>query len=123
MKIAVPTKDGCVDNHFGHCDHYTIYNIEDKQILDSVTHPSPKGCGCKSGIAAELRTMGVEVMLSGSMGEGAFQKLSSEGIKVIRGCSGDVNAVVKGYLTGFILDSGVGCSAHEGHHECAHHSH
>ena len=123
MKIAVPTKDSCVDNHFGHCDHYTIYNIKDKQILDSVTHPSPKGCGCKSGIAAELRAMGVEVMLAGSMGEGAFQKLSSEGIKVIRGCSGDVNAVVKGYLTGFILDSGVGCSDHEGYHECAHHSH
>lgn len=117
MKIAVPTKDGCVDNHFGHCDHYTIYNIDNKLILDVVEHPSPQGCGCKSGIAAELRQMGVEVMLAGSMGEGAFQKLSAEGIKVIRGCSGDVNAVVKGYLTGFILDSGVGCD----HHECGHH--
>ena len=33
MKRAVPTREGRVDNHFGHCDHYTIYNIEDKQII------------------------------------------------------------------------------------------
>ena len=24
MKIAVPTKDGCVDDHFGHCILYEI---------------------------------------------------------------------------------------------------
>ena len=123
MKIAVPTKGGMVDNHFGHCEYYTIFTVNDGEVKMKEIFPSPQGCGCKSGIAAELRAMGVEVMLAGSMGEGAFQKLSSEGIKVIRGCSGDVNAVVKGYLTGFILDSGVGCGAHEGHHECAHHSH
>ena len=33
MKIAAPTREGHVDNHFGHCDHYTIYTIEDKQII------------------------------------------------------------------------------------------
>lgn len=33
MKIAVPTREGRVDNHFGYCDHYTIYNIEDKHII------------------------------------------------------------------------------------------
>ena len=29
MKIAVPTRDERVDDHFGHCDHYTIFTIED----------------------------------------------------------------------------------------------
>ena len=32
MKIAVPTRDGVVDNHFGHCDHYTIFTVEEGVI-------------------------------------------------------------------------------------------
>ena len=42
MKIAVPTRDGHVDDHFGHCDHYTIYTIENKQILSRENLPSPQ---------------------------------------------------------------------------------
>ena len=115
MKIAVPTKDGCVDNHFGHCDHYTIYTIDNKQIVEVVEHPSPQGCGCKSNIASVLQQMGVSVMLAGSMGEGAKNKLESHSIRVIRGCSGVVANVVEGFLKGFVFDSGVGCIAHECH--------
>ena len=121
MKIAVPTRDGCVDNHFGHCDHYTIFTIEEHRVVAREELPSPQGCGCKSGIAKDLQEMGVEVMLAGSMGDGALNKLSAHGIRVIRGCKGDIEAVVNGFLCGFVLDSGVGCSAHEEGHQCAHH--
>lgn len=119
-KIALPTRDGHIDDHFGHCDHYTIYTIENKQIISTETLASPQGCGCKSGIAADLEQMGVEVMLAGNMGEGALRKLQSHNIKVIRGCKGDIEAVIRGYLAGFILDSGVGCAGHSADHECAH---
>ena len=122
MKIAVPTREGRVDNHFGHCDHYTIFTIEGKQVISREVLASPQGCGCKSGIAADLEKMGVEVMLAGNMGEGALNKLSAHNIRVIRGCRGDIEAVVSGFLAGFILDSGVGCSAHAEGHECAHHA-
>ena len=29
MKIAVPTRDGRVDDHFGHCSYYTIFDVID----------------------------------------------------------------------------------------------
>ena len=122
MKLAVPTREGWVDDHFGHCDHYTIFTIEDKQVISREVLASPQGCGCKSGIAADLEKMGVEVMLAGNMGDGALNKLSAHNIRVIRGCRGDIEAVVSGFLAGFILDSGVGCSAHAEGHECAHHA-
>lgn len=49
MKIAIPTKENVVDNHFGHCEYYTILTVgQDNQILSSETIPSPQGCGCKS---------------------------------------------------------------------------
>ena len=53
-KIAVPTRDEHIDDHFGHCDHYTIYTVSENRIVSKQTLPSPQGCGCKSGIAAEL---------------------------------------------------------------------
>ena len=119
MKIAVPTREGVVDNHFGHCDHYTIFTIEDNKIVEQTNMPSPQGCGCKSGIAADLQQIGVEVMLAGSMGAGALNKLSQHGIKVVRGCSGDVLQLVESYLVGAVSDSGEAC----GHHDCGSHSH
>ena len=121
MKIAVPTRDGHIDDHFGHCAYYTIFEIEDGKIISTSRLDSPEGCGCKSGIAADMEAMGIEVMLAGNMGEGAKNKLESCGIKVVRGCKGDIEAVVTGYLAGFILDSGLGCAGHSGEHQCPGH--
>lgn len=119
MKIAVPTRDGRIDDHFGHCAYYTIYTVEGKQIQSKETLPSPEGCGCKSNIAYDLQAMGVTVMLAGNMGNGALNKLQGCGITVVRGCSGTVDEVLNAYLYGFIVDSGVACNAH-GEHECGH---
>ena len=122
MKIAIPTRDKVVDNHFGHCEYYTILTVgQDNQILSSEMIPSPQGCGCKSNIAGVLENMGVSVMLAGNMGQGALNVLTAHHIKVIRGCAGDVLEVAAAYLNGQITDSGVGCAAHDSHHECHHH--
>ncbi len=120
-KIAVPTRDGRIDDHFGHCDHYTIYTIENNNITTREDLPSPQGCGCKSGIAADLEQMGVTVMLAGNMGPGALNKLQSHGIRVYRGCQGDIETVVSRYLAGEISDSGIGCAGHGSDHQCSGH--
>ena len=117
MKIAVPTRDGVVDNHFGHCDHYTIFTVNDGVVKMKEILPSPQGCGCKSGIALVLRQKGVQVMLAGNIGEGAKNVLESNEIKVIRGCSGDIDKLVMDYLAGNVVDNGELCS----HHECGNH--
>ena len=113
-KVAIPTRDGHVDDHFGHCHHYTIYTIEDKSLLSVEELPAPEGCGCKSGIASVLAQMGVSVMLAGNMGQGAKNILEKNGITVLRGCSGQVETLIKSYVLGFVFDSGEGCD----HHEC-----
>jgi predicted Fe-Mo cluster-binding NifX family protein len=118
MKIAVPTRDNHIDDHFGHCAYYTIYTVENGKIVDKTTMPSPEGCGCKSNVAYQLQEMGVKLMLAGNMGEGAKNKLGSCQIEVIRGCSGPIENVIGDYLNGKITDSGVGCASHEGHHQC-----
>ncbi|MBD7911578.1 NifB/NifX family molybdenum-iron cluster-binding protein [Clostridium cibarium] len=118
MKIALPSRNNNIDDHFGHCEYFTVFtvNTETKEITASETVQSPSGCGCKSNIASTLSNMGVKVMLAGNMGEGAVRVLNNSGIEVLRGCSGDVKAVALKWLEGSIKDSGDFCHAHE--HGC-----
>ena len=96
MKVAIPTRNNVVDDHFGHCEYYTIFTIsEDKLIVCTEIQASPEGCGCKSNIASVLEEKGVELMLAGNMGE----------------------AVVNAWLQGALTDSGEACQ----HHDCPDH--
>ena len=56
-------------------------------------------------------------MLAGNMGMGAFNKLTSHGISVVRGCHGNIEDVLKAYLNGSITDSAESCD----HHDCGNH--
>ena len=126
MKIAVPTRGNIVDDHFGHCETFTLFTIDEKlNITKSEIQPSPHGCGCRSNIAGLLQDQGVSVMLTGNMGQGAFRMLHQHGIEVYRGCSGNVYEVAELFLRGQLSDSGVECEHHDHHvhhegHQCSH---
>ena len=114
-KIAIPTRENVVDDHFGHCDHYTVLTIDgDKNVISSERLDSPQVCGCKSNIASVMQEMGITIMLAGNMGQGAKNVLEAQRIEVIRGCSGDVEELVAAYLAGNIKDNGESCD----HHDC-----
>ncbi len=123
MKIAVPTRGTAVDDHFGHCEKYTVFTIDKNVITTEESLPSPQGCGCKSNIGPLLQQLGVTVLLAGNMGEGALRVLSNCGIDVYRGNTGDTRSLVESFLKGEIRDSGSGCGQHGGAgsgHQCAH---
>jgi predicted Fe-Mo cluster-binding NifX family protein len=128
MKIAVPvTSSNQVDEHFGHCNFYDVFNIsQDSEITGLNRIPSLQGCGCKSNIAEILAADGVKVLLAGGIGNGAINVLNNAGISVVRGCSGDSAEVVKLYLLGILTDSGESCHHHDNHpaedsgHVCGH---
>lgn len=117
MKIAVPTKNNVVDNHFGHCDTYTIFDIDDhKNITSKEVLNWSKGCGCKSNIVATLKDMGVQTLLAGNMGQGALNVLLSHGVEVVRGCRGNIEKLVQEYLSGNLEDQDILCATHHHHH-------
>jgi predicted Fe-Mo cluster-binding NifX family protein len=128
MKIAVPvTGNNQVDNHFGHCNFYDVFNIsQDSEIAGLKRIPSLQGCGCKSNIAEILAEDGVKILLAGGIGNGAINVLNNAGISVVRGCSGDSAELVKLYLLGALMDSGESChhhdnpQAHDSSHQCSH---
>lgn len=118
MKIALPSRNNKIDDHFGNCEYFTLFEVDSKggKIFSSETVASPEGCGCKSNIASVLADKGVKVMLAGNMGEGAVQVLNNSGIEVLRGCSGDVKDVAEKWIAGNLVDSGECCHQHE--HGC-----
>jgi predicted Fe-Mo cluster-binding NifX family protein len=121
MKIAVPSRDGLVDEHFGHCKEFLILRVEGKTLVPEATIASPESCGCKSGVASDLAAAGVTHVVAGNMGEGAVRVLASHGMTVVRGASGDARSAAEAFAKGVLVDSGVGCTAHsEPGHECNH---
>lgn len=125
MKIALPTRGNFIDDHFGHCESYTVFTINESDEIESrETLQSEAGCGCKSGIAAVLKEKGVEIMLAGNMGDGALNVLQRHDIAVFRGCRGEVTEVTRAFLRGELNDSGESCGHHhgsgDGGHQCNH---
>lgn len=122
-KIAIPTRNNVIDDHFGHCEYYTIFTVnDDKKIIDTEIYEAPKGCGCKSNVSVVLKEKGVDVLLAGNMGRGAVNVIQQQQIQVFRGCTGDVTKVAETYLRGFIIDSGLLCNHHDDDgHSCGNH--
>lgn len=127
VKIAVPSNNGLVDDHFGHCKEFLVFRAEGSRIAAEGSIPSLEGCGCKSGIASVLAAAGVTHLVGGNMGDGALRVLSSHGIKVVRGASGDAGTAAQSFLDGTLADSGAGCAGHGAvqgsagsDHDCAH---
>jgi predicted DNA-binding protein (UPF0251 family)/predicted Fe-Mo cluster-binding NifX family protein len=130
MKIAVPVSGSDVDGHFGHCEGFTVFTLDERRaIVGEEPVASPAGCGCKSGIGATLARMGVTHLVAGNMGDGAVHVLASHGISVTRGAAGDARAAVERFAAGTLADSGTGCAEHRhgngqphGHgHDCGQH--
>ncbi|WP_348825703.1 NifB/NifX family molybdenum-iron cluster-binding protein [Flavobacterium aestuarii] len=120
LKTAVPASGNVVDNHFEHCNIYTVFTIDkNKKIEKTEILPSPQGCGCKSNIGTILEEKGVSVILGGNMGAGALNVLKNHEIEVYRGCSGHILQLVENFLQGKITDSGEGCHHHR-EHVCSH---
>lgn len=118
-KIAIPTRNNMVDDQFGHCDHYSVFTIDDnRHIVSSECMVSPKGCGCKTDIISEMQKNGISILLAGNMGVSVFEKLAKNGISVIRGCYGCILDVLYAYMNGKLVDSAESCK----HHDCKKHT-
>lgn len=122
MKIAIPSRQGLLDEHFGHCEAFTILTLDEtKKIVNEELLTPPPGCGCKSNIVSTLSEMGVKVLLAGNMGQGAVNKLEEAGIIVFRGANGAVRTVAEEWIAGTLQTNNEICSAHHGHEGCGNH--
>lgn len=116
MKIALASEGKLVSGHFGHCEGFTIYEVSDGKVQNSVVVPNP---GHRPGFLPEfLKQKGVDVIIAGGMGETAQQLFADNGIKVVVGAEGECDEVLEKYLKGQLESTGSICSKHEYEGHC-----
>ncbi|HQD50770.1 NifB/NifX family molybdenum-iron cluster-binding protein [Defluviitalea raffinosedens] len=116
MKIAVASNKGMVTGHFGHCEGFMIFDAENNKILKSETIVNP---GHKPGFLPNfLADRGVNVIISGSMGQGAVKIFNERKVEVIVGARGDAKAAAEEYLQGTLQSTGSVCHEHQHHGGC-----
>lgn len=115
MKIAIASNGRNVSGHFGHCEGFTIYDIENKEIIkkDFVQNP-----GHKPGfLPVFLKDLGADTIIAGGMGARAQQLFDENNIDVVVGAEGDCDKIVSAYIKGELKSTGSVCREHqhEGH--------
>jgi FKBP-type peptidyl-prolyl cis-trans isomerase 2/predicted Fe-Mo cluster-binding NifX family protein len=119
MKIAVTYDKGNVFQHFGHTEVFKIYETEGNEIVSSELMDT-NGTGHEA-LAGLLKESGVDAVICGGMGQGAKDALTEAGLDVCAGQEGNADEIVKAYLRGELVDSGVNCDHHHGeHHDHSH---
>ena len=116
MKIAVASEREMVTSHFGHCENFNIYEAEGNKIVKSDSIQNP---GHRPGFLPNfLNDMGVNVIISGGMGQGAVEIFNEKGIEVITGAGGKAKKAAEEYLKGNLKSTGSICNEHQHQDEC-----
>lgn len=115
LKIAVTEENGQVFQHFGKCQSFKLYQTQSGAILSSqLLDTSDSG---HEALAQVLKDHDVDLLICGGIGEGAKQALAAAGITLVAGAKGDVDEMVKAYLTGrFTGSDAANCDHHEHEH-------
>lgn len=116
MKIAVATEDKFVSGHFGHCEGFTMYEIESDKSFSKTFVQNP---GHKPGfLPVFLKEKQINVIIAGGMGETAQQLFQQNDIEVVVGAQGISDEVVKMYLSDQLKSTGSVCTNHEHEGHC-----
>jgi Mrp family chromosome partitioning ATPase/predicted Fe-Mo cluster-binding NifX family protein len=111
MKFAVPTNEGKLCAHFGHCEAFALIDTDaaGKVINEIYITPPPHEPGL---LPPWLSQQGVNCIIAGGMGSRAKDLFAAQGVSVITGAQGEnPRDIVEQYLTG-VLQTGANTCDH-----------
>ncbi|HEX79301.1 MAG TPA: ATPase [Dehalococcoidia bacterium] len=101
MKYAIPVSGGMMSPHFGHCEHFAVFEVDEqaKKITKREDVPSPEH---QPGLLPVwLAKQGVSVVIAGGMGPRALDIFHQNGIKVVIGATeSDPDKALSDYING-----------------------
>ena len=99
MRIAVPTVDGKLCMHFGHCQQFTLIDVEDEEIKNvEAATPPPHAPGV---LPAWLHEQGANIIIASGMGMRAQNLFTQNDIEVVVGAPVlEPEELVKQYVGG-----------------------
>nr|WP_320113980.1 NifB/NifX family molybdenum-iron cluster-binding protein [uncultured Desulfuromonas sp.] len=111
MKVAIPTAEGKLTPHFGHCEQFAIVNVDENSAIGTpeFVTPPPHEPGVLPQWLAEKE---VTLIIAGGMGQRAKQLFDNHGIQVITGAPSELPQVlVEQHLNGS-LTTGINLCDH-----------
>ena len=121
MKIAIGLDQNQVSMHFGSCNDFRIVEVNNMEVTktedihdeSSTHHDRPQF----------LKNLGVDVLILGGIGKGAYNRLVPLGIECINGAGKSADEALQAYLNQ-TLTSALEAHACSGNHDHKHdHSH
>jgi predicted Fe-Mo cluster-binding NifX family protein len=101
MRYAVPVADGVVCAHFGHCQHFALFDVDEmtREITSKIQLESPPH---QPGLLPRmLAEEGVSVVIAGGMGARALDIFGQNRIQVVIGVPEiEPETAVKEFLKG-----------------------
>ena len=99
IRFAVPTAQGQLCQHFGHCERFTLVDVEKKtkQITRNESLIPPEH---EPGVLPHwLSEQQVDVVIAGGMGQRAQMLFAQSGVKVLTGAAvGTPEEIVNAYM-------------------------
>jgi ATP-binding protein involved in chromosome partitioning len=102
-KFAVPTNEGKLCAHFGHCEAFALIDANEQGAILNETYitPPPHEPGL---LPPWLSQQGVNCIIAGGMGSRAQQLFAEQGVKVVTGAQGEYpREVVENYIKGTLV--------------------
>lgn len=110
MRIAIPTANGCLAQHFGHCEKFALIDVDTaaKTITASTEVEAPEH---QPGLLPPwLKERGVNLVIAGGMGSRAQALFHAVSIQVLTGApAGPVQSLVQQYLDGTLATGANVC--------------
>ena len=112
MKVVIATEGSIVSAHFGHCEGFAMYEIENELVKSKRFIANP---GHKPGfLPVFLKDQNADVIIAGGMGQAASDFFVENGIEVFVGLEGEADLVAEQYAKGLLKSTGSVCTEH--HH-------
>ena len=99
MKIGIPCAQRTLCMHFGHCEEFTLVQVDEKKkAVTAVDYETPPPHA--PGVLPQwLGERNVDVVIAGGMGMRAQQLFQAQGIQVVTGATGgSPEALAAAYL-------------------------
>ena len=104
MRYAVPVTDGRIAAHFGHCEQFAMFDVDEnkKEIVGKELITSP---GHQPGLLPVwLAEEGASIIIAGGMGSRAQSLFAENHIQVVIGApEGDPEKAVVDYIDGTLV--------------------
>jgi len=112
MKIALPVANDQLCMHFGHCQMFEFYEIDEKEKKisgKSALTPPPHEPGV---LPRWIKEQGVDLVIAGGMGASAQNLFRQAGVQVITGASANnPEEIVENYINNS-LETGANACDH-----------